>query len=315
MRAACASGVTVSVISEKAQSPVAGCVSDELDRVCTQAAAESSAMRAEERSQAEREDRDFHPPAAHDALQRHRLVVLPQIHARVELGHLVGVAVEGQRFPFEELAQAAVPMPGSSADDRPPDSRSNRIRIRCAFEIFHVVGGCFSTNRIFTMDLMLLKPYFHGTTRRSGAPFWLGSTSPYSPTHKIASGCMASSMRKSFNVGKWNAGVPAGRHLLRIVEGLECDELCFRCGLHLLDERVQRKADPGDHDGPGLHASVAVDALFERRHLHDRADVEDLGLIHGAFDGNGPRRGSSTSWPGPRAAPCRCRTRNSCCNV
>jgi hypothetical protein len=27
-----------------------------------------------------------------------------------------------------------------------------------------------------TIDLMLLKPYFHGTTRRSGAPFWFGST-------------------------------------------------------------------------------------------------------------------------------------------
>jgi hypothetical protein len=25
------------------------------------------------------------------------------------------------------------------------------------------------------MDLPLLKPYFHGTTSRTGAPFWLGS--------------------------------------------------------------------------------------------------------------------------------------------
>ena len=34
-----------------------------------------------------------------------------------------------------------------------------------------MLSGCFSTNRIFTIDLMPLKPYFHGTTSRSGAPF------------------------------------------------------------------------------------------------------------------------------------------------
>jgi hypothetical protein len=29
-----------------------------------------------------------------------------------------------------------------------------------------------------TIDLMPLKPYFHGTTSRIGAPFWLGKVSP-----------------------------------------------------------------------------------------------------------------------------------------
>ena len=37
-----------------------------------------------------------------------------------------------------------------------------------------VVCGCFSAKRIRTMDLMPLNPYFHGTTSRSGAPFWFG---------------------------------------------------------------------------------------------------------------------------------------------
>ena len=44
--------------------------------------------------------------------------------------------------------------------------------------MFQLVGGCFSTSLIFTIDLMLLKPYFHGTTRRIGAPFWFGSVLP-----------------------------------------------------------------------------------------------------------------------------------------
>ena len=41
-----------------------------------------------------------------------------------------------------------------------------------------LVSGCFSTKRILTSDLPLLKPYFQGTTTRTGAPFWFGSMSP-----------------------------------------------------------------------------------------------------------------------------------------
>lgn len=61
---------------------------------------------------------------------------------------------------------------------------------------FQVVFGCSRTRLIRTIDLMLLKPYFHGTTRRNGAPFWLGNSRPYMPTARIARGCIASSMRK-----------------------------------------------------------------------------------------------------------------------
>ena len=61
--------------------------------------------------------------------------------------------------------------------------------------MFQVQGGCFSTSLIFTSDLMLLKPYFHGTTRRTGAPSWLGRVSPYMPKQSKARGCIASSRR------------------------------------------------------------------------------------------------------------------------
>ena len=68
--------------------------------------------------------------------------------------------------------------------------------------VFHVLGGIFSTSRIFTMDLMLLKPYFHGRTMRTGAPSCGGRASPYIPTHNSASGCMASSSRNPSTYGK-----------------------------------------------------------------------------------------------------------------
>ena len=35
---------------------------------------------------------------------------------------------------------------------------------------FHVVGGISARRSIFTIDLIPLNPYFHGTTSRTGAP-------------------------------------------------------------------------------------------------------------------------------------------------
>src|SRR3546814_17943850 len=49
------------------------------------------------------------------------------------------------------------------------------------------VSGIFSTNLISTIDLMPLKPYFHGTTRRSGAPFCCVRGLPYRPVASRAS--------------------------------------------------------------------------------------------------------------------------------
>ena len=68
------------------------------------------------------------------------------------------------------------------------------------------------------MDLMPLKPYFHGTTSLTGAPFWLGRVSPYRPTASRVSGCMASSSRNPSTYGQarlssppvW-PGISAGR--------------------------------------------------------------------------------------------------------
>ena len=48
----------------------------------------------------------------------------------------------------------------------------------CGACTFQAVFGWVSVRRMRTIDLMPLKPYFHGTTSRSGAPFWLGSVRP-----------------------------------------------------------------------------------------------------------------------------------------
>ena len=66
-----------------------------------------------------------------------------------------------------------------------------------------------------TMDFALLKPYFHGTTSRTGAPFWLGSAWPYRPKASIDSGCIASSMRSAFDIRPLQHRRAQARHLRR----------------------------------------------------------------------------------------------------
>jgi hypothetical protein len=44
--------------------------------------------------------------------------------------------------------------------------------------LFQLVGGSTSVSVIRTTDLIDLKPYFHGTTSRIGAPSCLGISSP-----------------------------------------------------------------------------------------------------------------------------------------
>ena len=103
--------------------------------------------------------------------------VAAQIHAAIERRDLVGVAVR-TAWAAASARRCAARAPGSSAGDRPRGSRSRRSRTRSALPGSRSSAAASPASRIFTIDLMLLKPYFHGTTRRSGAPFWLGSVAP-----------------------------------------------------------------------------------------------------------------------------------------
>ena len=97
-------------------------------------------------------------------------VELPKIHSGVEAGHLIAVPVEHQGRPvLEKARQPFPPGPGSSADDRRWDSRWRRTRTRAASAYAHVVCGILSVNRMRTIDLPLLKPYFHGISPREAA--------------------------------------------------------------------------------------------------------------------------------------------------
>src|ERR1700757_885675 len=62
----------------------------------------------------------------------------------------------------------------------------------CSF--FQNETGCLSVNVNLKIDLIDLKPYFHGVTRRSGAPSCFGTGLPYMPVTRKASSLVASAM-------------------------------------------------------------------------------------------------------------------------
>ena len=118
------------------------------------------------------------------------------------MGHLRAIAVEHERWPTTRLAD---PLLGRLTPPRVVDLGVNvgeepvLARVR---SMFQVVAGRVDCSVIFTIDLIPLKPYFHGTTSRSGAPFWAGSSCPYRPTAKSVSGCIASSIRRPSMYGQ-----------------------------------------------------------------------------------------------------------------
>ena len=105
--------------------------------------------------------------------------------------------------------------------------------------MFHDAGGCFSTKRTLTMDLMLLKPYFHGTTTRIGAPFCAGKTSPYK-THREDRQRMHRFVHaQSFDVGPFHDRQSSGPGMrLGSLQGDELDKLGVAGGLGEFDQRA-----------------------------------------------------------------------------
>jgi hypothetical protein len=99
------------------------------------------------------------------------LKVFLEIHAAVETGDLVSIAVEHERglaLVEERSADAALGLlaPAWMVDI----GVYVGIKTVLGAMSFQAVGGWSAVKCIFTIDLADLKPYFHGTTMRTGAP-------------------------------------------------------------------------------------------------------------------------------------------------
>ena len=96
-----------------------------------------------------------------------------------------------------------------------------------------------------------------------------------------------------FDVGPFehaaeDAGFLTG-HALGILQRDELDELGVVGRLDLLDQRAERKADPGNDHRPGFDAAQTIDALFERAQLHQARRCRMFWVFYFAFDRDRPR--------------------------
>ena len=74
--------------------------------------------------------------------------------------------------------QSFVPWLATNEDAQRLDLHSPKSHILAVLSVFQKVRGLRLVNSMLTIDLILLKPYFHGTIRRMGAPCCLGRTWP-----------------------------------------------------------------------------------------------------------------------------------------
>src|SRR5579871_5086640 len=105
------------------------------------------------------------------------LVILAKIHARVQSGHLIAVAVEFYGGSHGELGDA--PLLGL-APARVIDFRVHVGIKSVLVRSGQVPGGrrLFLNQADFHDRLDALIAYFQGTTSRKGAPSWFGNVSP-----------------------------------------------------------------------------------------------------------------------------------------
>jgi hypothetical protein len=128
-----------------------------------------------------------------------------------------------------------------------------------------------------------LEAVFPRHHQRSGAPFWFGSRSPYSPTPAASADASPRRCAGPRDRASRAPGALAG-HLLRAAGG-ELHVLRREVRLEaLLQQRRQRKAEPRDHHRPAFDAAHPVDAFLERRQLHQLVEVEVRGCCAFALD-------------------------------
>ena len=120
--------------------------------------------------------------------------------SRVELAHLGRVAVEQLCLALLGEQATALTCRRSVAWLQRGWSASGFVGIKAILVAAALVpdgGGFFLGEADFDDALGALEAVLPGTTMRTGAPFWLGSSSPYMPKVRSVSGCMASSMHQA----------------------------------------------------------------------------------------------------------------------
>src|SRR2546426_7415806 len=225
---------------------------------------------------------------------RRTLEELAQVHAGVEAGHLLGVAVEGQRRPATELADPSL---GRLAPawmvDRRIHVRVEAVLVRCR----EVPRG--RRLRLHETDahdrLDALEPVLPGHYEAERRAVLVGERLPVEPDREERERMHRLVDAEPFDVGPVEDATLLPGHLLRVEERGEGDVLGARRRLDPTEEIAEGEAEPGDDHRPGLDAAHAVDALLEREPAEQLVQVDDLWFLHLAVDAHSPG-------PGPQRA-------------
>ena len=136
---------------------------------------------------------------------------------------------------------------------------------------------------------MLLNPYFHGTTSRSGAPFWFGQHRPVQADGEDRQRVHGFVQPQPLDVRPVEHGLPLAGHLPGVEQRGELDEPGPGVRLGPVDQRPKREPDPRNHHRPAFDAAQAVDALLEGLRLHQVIEREVPLPAALAVHPNGPR--------------------------
>src|SRR5712691_11223576 len=193
----------------------------------------------------------------------HPSMVLLQIHSVVEAGDLIAVAVEHESGAREDFAEAA--LLGLAP------ARMIDIRIDVGVEtIFRGRVAIPGRRRLLFLEADLcqgldaLIAVLPGNNHANRRAILRRKTFTVHADAKKSERVHGFIEAQALDIGEIDAAILCLGHLSRVIEGFKGDVPSFRRRFDQLCEDAEGKTDPGHNDGPALHATMAVDALFER---------------------------------------------------
>src|SRR5277367_5042771 len=216
--------------------------------------------------------------------RRWALEIFLQVHARVQTGDLVAVAIEHQGRPAQKLAEAALL---GLAPARVIDFRIY-VRIETVFPRIRDVPSRARLNFYdfnFDQRFRTFESVFPGNDQADGSAILIRERFVVHSYREQRQRIHRFIQPQPFGIRQLDTGVRAFRHLFYVVITFESDKCRLGSRLGQFDEVAERISDPGHDNGPRFDAAMTINALLQRSDLQDFVHRKLPRLFHLAFDG------------------------------